>query len=114
MATKKKAVVKKEEEEPAQVAVPATAPAPAPEPAPKVVEAATTSLKEPGEKIKHIEKVAVEVKDEPISANSALYVFYLLYKTNFVTRLQLRHILRVIKEEAPENLAEYLVKEAAK
>lgn len=59
-----------------------------------------------------------EIKKEEnftFDQNTVMFTLYLLYKANMITRNHLSHMLKIIKETKPElNVAEYLVKEAAR
>lgn len=46
--------------------------------------------------------------------STVLYIIYLLYKMHIINDLNLKAMLTLAKEDAPEDLAEWLVKEAYK
>lgn len=64
-----------------------------------------------------IEKVTQETQkkiDDSISSKTVMYILYILYKSNIITRYNLNRIFKEIKAELPEDITKYLVEEEAK
>lgn len=59
-------------------------------------------------------EVPVEPKKEAFKfdANTVLAVLYMLYKTNLISRNNLRLLLAEVKKTWPEDVAKYLVEES--
>lgn len=57
-----------------------------------------------------------EKKVDPFKfdVNSVVFMMYMLYKCNTLTRHHIRHMLKIIKDEAPGDIMKYLVEEAAR
>ena len=53
------------------------------------------------------------VKDK-LNTTTLFYFIYLLYKCNLITRRNVADMLKMIKKETPEDIAKYLVEEAAR
>lgn len=61
------------------------------------------------------EKKETRVDVPRVEVYSVLYIVYVLYKTNVITNRRVGDILAFIKKDTPpDNLAEYLLKEAAR
>ena len=74
-------------------------------------------VKEKKEEIDQKQEVKTnEVLRMPLTfdTGTVLYLIYLLYRTNFLTRQHVKHMLSVINEKHPEALGEYLAREASK
>ena len=55
------------------------------------------------------------VVTKPVQDTSSIfYILYILYKSNTLTRLHLRQIVKIIKDKHPENISEFILKEAAR
>lgn len=61
-----------------------------------------------------VKKEDKEVVEFKIDSNTALYIVYLLYKTNIISNRRLKDMLAEVKKPMPSDVAKYLVKEAAK
>ena len=59
-------------------------------------------------------EVSVEDKEGQGSKATILYLLYLLYRTNFISRMNLKALLAEVGEKPPKEIAKYLVEEAAK
>lgn len=83
-----------------------------------VVEVASERLPEPGDKTGVIEKLRIDktTVERPLNVNvdTILFLLYLEYKSNMLTRLQLKNALKLINGEHPESIAQWLLTEAAK
>jgi hypothetical protein len=55
-----------------------------------------------------------EITGEKKENSTVLMTLYLLYKNHMITRRQLRDVLKISKDPWPDNLAEFLAKEAEK
>lgn len=55
-----------------------------------------------------------KVKEIKISKDTLMYMLYLLFKSNFITRNHLRQMLNIIKQKTPEDLVKWLVQESMK
>jgi hypothetical protein len=55
----------------------------------------------------------VKKKFEP-NKDTIVYLMYLLYKSNLITRLNIRHMFKIIDEEIPGDVLAYLVTEERK
>jgi hypothetical protein len=52
---------------------------------------------------------------DKISGKTVMYLIYLLYKENLLTRDNLGHIFKIVKDvKEPEDITKYLVEEEAK
>ncbi len=49
-----------------------------------------------------------------INTDTILFLMYMFYKCNIITRHHLKRMLAIIKEPMPENVAKFLVEEVAK
>jgi len=49
-----------------------------------------------------------------VNTDQVKYIIYLLYKANILARNNLKEVLQIIEQTAPDNLLEYLVKESRK
>jgi len=62
--------------------------------------------------------ISVRVKKEEDSLNfskdTLFYFLYLMYKSNMVSRVNLKQMFRVVDEEMPKNVVKYLLEEAAR
>jgi len=57
-------------------------------------------------------------KEEPkpftFDTNAVMFVLYLLFKSNIITRHHLKHMLKIIKEPLPEDVVMFIAQEAGK
>lgn len=53
-------------------------------------------------------------KELKFNADTIMYMLYLMYTANLLTRLHLKHMMKIIKDTPPTDIARYLVEEAAK
>lgn len=82
---------------------------------PKVEVAVSTKLPEPGDKRPVVEEVKVDVTPTlAFNKDTILYSLYLQYKANMITRTNLKTYFQIINGKHPDNIAKYLVDEAAK
>lgn len=51
---------------------------------------------------------------QKIDSNTVMYMIYVLYRANILTRYNLGHIFEAIKKDMPENITQYLVNEEAR
>ena len=49
-----------------------------------------------------------------ISSETFMYVLYVLYRANILTRYNLGHIFEAIKKDQPEDITKFLVEEEAR
>lgn len=63
----------------------------------------------------HEKEVQLAVaKPDKFDINTVVFILYLLYKDNILTRHHLRHMFKIIKEDAPGDIMRYLVEEERK
>ena len=55
-----------------------------------------------------------ESKEFKFDANAVMFILYLLYKDNIITRHHLKNMLKIIKEPIPNNVIKYIAEEAGK
>jgi hypothetical protein len=48
------------------------------------------------------------------SKDTIMYILYLMYKSNMISRTNLKQIFRIIDQKMPADVAKYLLEEAAK
>ena len=60
--------------------------------------------------------VTVDLKKEGIafSRDTVMFMLYLMFKSNMVSRVNLKQMFKIINDPIPENVAKYLLEEAAK
>lgn len=81
----------------------------------KVVKTEKTKLPEPGEKKPEVERVELDVTPKlSFNKDTVLYLLYLQYKSNMITRTHLKSYFQLINSDHPEDIAKWLVEEAAK
>ena len=54
------------------------------------------------------------MSSDTVSGKTVMFIFYLLYKSNLITRNHLTRIFEEIKKPQPEDITKYLVAEEAK
>lgn len=54
------------------------------------------------------------MSDFKFDTNTVIYILYILYKTNMLTRGHLKQIFQVIKNKAPDDIMKFLVGEVEK
>jgi len=55
-----------------------------------------------------------ESKEFKFDANAVMFILYLLYKDNIITRHHLKNMLKIIKEPIPNDVIKYIAEEAGK
>ena len=55
-----------------------------------------------------------EIKPFTFDANAVMFVLYLLYKDNILTRHHLKHMLKVIKVPLPIDVIKFIAEEAGR
>jgi hypothetical protein len=62
--------------------------------------------------------IAVQVKKEgdslDFSKDTVFYILYLMYKSNMISRVNLKQMFGLIDQKLPENVVKYLLEEAAR
>jgi hypothetical protein len=56
----------------------------------------------------------IEKKEFKFDTNAVMFMIYLLWKCNMLTRHNLKAILEEVKKPAPEDVIKYLVQEAGR
>lgn len=75
----------------------------------------TVKLPEPGDRRLDVEEIVLDNSEVfTFNKNTVLYLLYLQYKNNMITRSHLKNMFKIINAEHPSNLAKWLVDEAAK
>jgi hypothetical protein len=81
----------------------------------KIVEQVSTKLPEPGDR--RLQKETVQLDVTPTLAfnkDTVLYILYLQYKANMITRQHLKTYFAIINGKHPEDIAKWLVGESAR
>ncbi len=60
------------------------------------------------------EAALANTKPEKFNTNTVVFILYLFYKCNLITRHHLRTMFKIIKEEAPGDIMKFLVEEERK
>lgn len=77
----------------------------------KVTPAPTVAVK-PTVVVRRVEEPKIE--EFKFDTNTVIYIIYLMYKNNMITRRHIKDLFAIVKQDVPSDVTKWLVEEASK